>query len=90
MYKFEKRLEECFMAFENLVKEKDSVNRSKFISNLHNTIILARTVTFIIQGELNKKLGFNDWYAFKQKQMKGKGFPKPGKALAIIKLILGK
>ena len=69
MYKFERRLKLTRKAFEDL-KDAQNVHPDLVADELEIFIMLARTVTFVLQKELNKSEGFESWYSSKRDGMK--------------------
>lgn len=71
MYNFQRRLNLTEKAFKDAC-EVDSSNHDLITDQLEIFIILARTVTFIMQKELTQCEGFEEWYASKKGEMKEK------------------
>jgi len=73
MYNFEKRMRDAEKSFELFKKEHPALGQDHEF-HLNNFIILARSVTFIMQKDLKNKNGFSNWYELKKEEMRIKGF----------------
>jgi len=68
IYNFERRLSLTKKSFDDLCAADESVH-GMLSEQLDVFLMLARTITFVIQKDLSHKDGFKIWYETKQKEM---------------------
>lgn len=71
MYNFERRLKLTQKAYEDL-KIPQEINSPLAVDGIEVFIMLARTITFVMQKELSKFSDFELWYSPKRLEMKNK------------------
>ena len=71
MYNFQRRLSLAKRSLDDF-ENAQNTNRDLVMDELEVYIMLARTVTFVMQKELSRSSGFEKWYATKQIEMREK------------------
>jgi len=74
MKKTKARLGQLNIEFDLMLKEQHNPDRKMFNHHTEIFILLARTVTFVMQKELRHLDWFNAWYQSKQVEMKSLNF----------------